>query len=57
MQKLPDTDVLPSFKPVITELYDRLSRLALRVLELMGHGLKLKASLTGHGGQTGLTGG
>ncbi len=45
-QKLPESDVLPSFKPVITKLYDSFLRLSLKILEVMGYGLKLKVRAT-----------
>jgi len=41
LQKYPD-GLVSSFKPTMCELYDKCSKLSLKILEAMGYALKLK---------------
>ena len=41
LQKYPD-DLVPSFKLTVCKLYDKCSKLSLKILEAMGYALKLK---------------
>ena len=41
MQKYPD-GLVPSFKPVVAKLYERCTKVSLKILEVMGYALKIE---------------
>ena len=45
LQKYPD-GLVPSFKPILAEMYERCTKLALKILEAMGYALKLEVADT-----------
>lgn len=45
MQKYPD-GLVPSFKPVVAELYERCTEVSHKILEVMGYALKIEVRYT-----------